>query len=326
MTKTRKAQELDIVEVTEDLPKYGVKKGEQAVIITAFDEPDEAYDLEFVDESGTSSRFAYSVKPNQIRSADEAARESLEKGIKLHNEGKGAEAEKEFRRAIELKPDLIDELHNLFLRSCEQQDDSEETETFERIIFAMHLVLRLNPEYQIARDNIAIAYEKQGIIEATKGNLLRTTIRFRMALAIATSPEVAFSIRQNLGGAWTQLAIQSYQSGEFQEFLNYMALAYETDSNESTKRNLAVAYADLALRFLNQNNREDATDSLQLAFDIAAITPKKYDFLSGNIELIEAEILEFLKRIEDDLSFDLQTRRIEFHIPQMQQPEYSISP
>ena len=66
MIKTRKAQELDIVELTEDLPQYGVKKGEQGVVITVFDEPDEAYDLEFVDESGTSSRFAYSVKPEQI--------------------------------------------------------------------------------------------------------------------------------------------------------------------------------------------------------------------------------------------------------------------
>ncbi|HST21737.1 MAG TPA: DUF4926 domain-containing protein [Blastocatellia bacterium] len=93
MIKTRKAQELDIVELTEDLPKYDVKKGERAVVITAFDEPDEAYDLEFVDESGTSSRFAYSVKPDQIRSADEAAEESLKRGIKLHNEGKGIEAE-----------------------------------------------------------------------------------------------------------------------------------------------------------------------------------------------------------------------------------------
>ena len=48
-------------------------------VVVAFDNPDEAYDLELVDESGTSSRFAYSVKPNQIRSADETAKEALSK-------------------------------------------------------------------------------------------------------------------------------------------------------------------------------------------------------------------------------------------------------
>ena len=65
----RKVQELDVVELTEDLPEFGLKKGEIGAVVVAFDNPDEAYDLEFVDESG-KSRFAYAVKPNQIRSAD----------------------------------------------------------------------------------------------------------------------------------------------------------------------------------------------------------------------------------------------------------------
>jgi S-adenosylmethionine hydrolase len=69
-----KAQELEIVELAQDLPEYGVKKGERAVVTTAFSEPDEAYDLEFVDESGTSSRFAYAVKPTQIRRIEESAK------------------------------------------------------------------------------------------------------------------------------------------------------------------------------------------------------------------------------------------------------------
>jgi hypothetical protein len=79
MLTTRKVQELDVVELTEDLPEFGLKKGERGTVVVAFSNPDEAYDLEFVDESGTSSRFAYSVKPNQIRSADETAKEALNK-------------------------------------------------------------------------------------------------------------------------------------------------------------------------------------------------------------------------------------------------------
>jgi Domain of unknown function (DUF4926) len=74
MLDTRKAQELDLVEVLEDLPEYNIKKGEIGVVVVAFDNPDEAYDLEFVDESG-QSRFAYSVKPDQIRIAVDGERD-----------------------------------------------------------------------------------------------------------------------------------------------------------------------------------------------------------------------------------------------------------
>jgi hypothetical protein len=103
----RKAQELEVVELAEDLPEYGVKKGERAVVTTAFSEPDEAYDLEFVDESGAESRMAYSVKPNQIRTEEEVAKEAFDLGVALINEGKPSEAEREFQRAIDLRPALI---------------------------------------------------------------------------------------------------------------------------------------------------------------------------------------------------------------------------
>jgi Domain of unknown function (DUF4926) len=66
MLKTTKAKLLDIVELTEDLPEYGVKRGEQGAVVEVFDEPEEAYILEFADPSGKSLRLAYWVKPNQI--------------------------------------------------------------------------------------------------------------------------------------------------------------------------------------------------------------------------------------------------------------------
>lgn len=76
MLDTKKAHELDIVEVTEDLPEYGVKRGERGTVIEVFDEPEEAYILEFVDQSGTSSRLAYWVKPSQITNLKTAAKDT----------------------------------------------------------------------------------------------------------------------------------------------------------------------------------------------------------------------------------------------------------
>ncbi len=63
MIETKKAHELDIVELTEDLPEFGLSRGEQGTVVEAFEHPEEAYMLEFVDESGASSKLAYGVKP-----------------------------------------------------------------------------------------------------------------------------------------------------------------------------------------------------------------------------------------------------------------------
>ena len=79
MIETMKAHEGDLVELTEDLPKYGFKRGQRGFVIEAFEEPNEAYDLEFEDEDGEFLGFAYSVKPNQISNVNETAQEALNK-------------------------------------------------------------------------------------------------------------------------------------------------------------------------------------------------------------------------------------------------------
>ena len=76
MLETKKFQELEMVELLEDLPEYDLKKGEIGVVVEVFDTPSEAYDLEFVDESGRSSMFAYSVKPNQIKASEKRKRKA----------------------------------------------------------------------------------------------------------------------------------------------------------------------------------------------------------------------------------------------------------
>jgi tetratricopeptide (TPR) repeat protein len=320
---TKKHQELELVELMEDMPEYDLKKGDIGVVVEVFDKPDEAYDLEFVDESGMSSRFAYSVKPSQVRSAEETAKEALERGIALHNNGRGVEAEKEFRRATELKPSLTGELHNLFVRSFELQGNFEKEEVFESFIFAMRLILRLNPEYEVARNNLAIAFENHGIIEANKGNLLGAITKLRIALAIAVSPEIVSYIRHNLATVWTQLGIQAYQRGEFEGLPNFMGQAYEANPTEETKHNLGMAYAYLALSCLGQNNLEGARWLLQLAWDITATLPENYGLLISDADILEKSILQFLKR--SAFSVESHNHQPEFWTTQMQSQEYKTA-
>lgn len=61
---------LDIVEINVDLPTYDVKCGERGAIVEVLDSSEESYIVEFGDKSGTSSRLAYGVKPEQITLVD----------------------------------------------------------------------------------------------------------------------------------------------------------------------------------------------------------------------------------------------------------------
>ena len=69
MQNTTKFRDHDLVELLEDLPEYQVRRGEVGVVVEVFDSPNEAFDVEFVDDSGRSSRFAYALKSAQIRRA-----------------------------------------------------------------------------------------------------------------------------------------------------------------------------------------------------------------------------------------------------------------
>jgi hypothetical protein len=66
MSEKKKAHELDIVELTEDLPEFGLRRGERGTVVEAFDNPEEAYMIEFIYDLGASSKLADGVKPDQI--------------------------------------------------------------------------------------------------------------------------------------------------------------------------------------------------------------------------------------------------------------------
>ena len=94
----------DVVELLVDLPQPSLKRGQRGVVITAFDEPCEAYDLEMVDESGSFTEFAYSVKGDQFtnlsRDAFVRAMEAVERWDLVHRG-------KELRTATDLRPVIL---------------------------------------------------------------------------------------------------------------------------------------------------------------------------------------------------------------------------
>src|SRR5947208_15441169 len=104
MPDIKVARENDVVELAEDLPEQGFKRGQRAVVIEAFEHPAEAYDLEFEDQEGNFLGLAFAVQSHQIINVSRAL---FEQGIDFFNCGKLNEAEEMFRQAIDLNPKYI---------------------------------------------------------------------------------------------------------------------------------------------------------------------------------------------------------------------------
>jgi len=65
-----KFSEMDVVRVKKDIPEECIKKGDVGSIVVAFREPDETYEVEFVDKNNNSKQLV--LLPDEIEKAEEA--------------------------------------------------------------------------------------------------------------------------------------------------------------------------------------------------------------------------------------------------------------
>ena len=268
MIQTRKAELLDVVEILEDLPEYNVKHGERGAVVEVFDEPEEAYMVEFVDDSGTSSRIVDWVRPNQIININTLAKEIFERGIDLLNGGRQLKAEKEFRRAFESMPKYIGILHNSMVKSFEGSSD------WERGIEAMRLILRIDPQFKPARNNLAIAFLNLGVQKAKEGDIDAATRLYYTALSVEASQEIVSEIRRKLAAIYASLGVHAYKSGHFEESLTQMGRACAFDPNDNTRHNFGLAYAFLAESLLAQGKLEKSIWCFESAEDTGLVLPE----------------------------------------------------
>src|ERR1700740_3333323 len=144
MLQLQKADELDVVELTEDLPEYDLRKGAQGTIVEVFDKPAEGYMVEFVEGEGSASKIVDWLLPSQIENLDEKAVPFFKQGLEHLNHGDFLKAADQFRGAFELKPTLVRLLHNMISRIAESED-------WLRVARGMRFITELSPSYELAR-------------------------------------------------------------------------------------------------------------------------------------------------------------------------------
>lgn len=311
MLVTRKAQELDVVELTEDLPEYALERGMQGTVIAAFDEPDEAYDLEFVDDSGQST-FAYAIRPNQIIGGDEVAERMFANGLALLEKRNAAEAEQRLRETVRLRPHYAAVLHNLVV------DQLGASRNWSGLIEAIRLVIRLNPDYResghslavYAKDNLANAYNNLGVESAEREGSVRALLLFDIALALGPTNDIASRIRRNIGKACTSAGIRAHRDGNPAECLSFMQRACEVECSDQARHNVGVALVHWALNLRETGQYQEACVVLQWAidsglFDLQSETPTDltslFQRLDQTIESLRPDFIPATELQELDL-------------------------
>lgn len=274
MIANGKMQELETVVLTEDLPDYGLKRGEKGVIVETFDDPEEAYMLEFVDESGASSKMADWVKPEQIKPVREAAKEFLDQGFELLNKGDSVGAEKAFREAVALYPKDISNIGESLRRSFANAKDARDWHVAVRLY---EMCFRLAPTHEIIRHNLAVAYHNYGRRLMEAGKAEEALRAFHQAVLAASAPDIGEGVKKSVAATFTKLGIQAVEQEDLRSSLVNFRWAFLAYSDEVTKSNLAKAYFNLAEACLSENSLEEAVGLFEESLLAGYVEPSLYN-------------------------------------------------
>ncbi len=265
----KKAFEGDVVELAADIPNFNVKRGQRGVVITTFDEPSEAYDLELANEAGDFIGFAYSIKPDQF---ENLSRSAFVRAMKAVERSDLVTAEKELRAATDLRPDYIGGFVMSVLSSVPdpvEQKGFEEDVSF--LIPLLRLATRVDTTYEFARVNLAVAFLNFGVAKARKKNHLEAIELFYSALGIRTDSETEFRIKTNIVMAFTTLARDAFHSSNVEAGFGYVRSAFLVLQDETTRRNLGLAYGNLGLFHMRSQRFDFAIEQFERAEDSGVI-------------------------------------------------------
>lgn len=289
MIELRKAHELEVVELTEDLPEYGVRRGARGTVVEVFDNPEEAYMIEFLENAGEISKIADWVKPGQIKNIDLIAKEFYRKGMEALNEGKFVESLNSMRKAVNLIPSYLGGMHNSLAQSIGPNED------WMNFILGMQLVRLIDSDYEMARENLAIGYLNLGVQEAMNGKYDDSIVSFQAALAVEAESEIVALIKDNLAASYTALGKQAFCDNDMEKALGFFRSAHFIATNGMTRLNLGKAHFRFANYCSDTGKLEMAIDSYCRAEDAGLMWPEVLNnhacALAGNGQFEQATMI-----------------------------------
>jgi Tfp pilus assembly protein PilF len=196
------------VKLLVDLPEHGLSKGQEGTVLLVFNDHPEHYLVEFADEEGVEIATV-GLAPEQVevfwsfaehrsndeqstqRTAEEKAKLYFEQGMIYLQNGLLDQAKEKFSRAFDIDPSYAGTLTNNALPLAEG-------EHWDQATFIYRLVLSLQPDYQLARDKLAIAYLNRGVEQARKKQYGQALESFHQALEINASEKIWQQVQTNI--------------------------------------------------------------------------------------------------------------------------------
>ena len=240
---------LDVVEVSNEylgLEATGVARG---TVLEVFGEPPGQLLVEIADESGVPSdlvtvpitkvKTVWSSRGSEDeKSSTNDARSHYESGIFLLQNGLLAEARTQLKAAFELDPGLAGALMN-------SANDLAQREMYEPAIIVYQLILDLQPENRLSKQNLAATHINRGVLYARNGAVDKAVEEFGYALALGLPKEFTERAQHNLVAAYTQLGMRFSEINRYQDALSHFFMALQIMPSDITRRNFAIALVSL---------------------------------------------------------------------------------
>jgi tetratricopeptide (TPR) repeat protein len=232
---------LDVVEFNDSSLGKSVRR--RGTVVETFGQPPNAVLIEMANSQGLPLSYI-SQKTQDIRGVwpleapaaeptSEDAQQYFEKGILFLQNGLIARAKDHFSKAFSLDANLRASLLNATNVLAQKGK-------LDAAIQVYGLILELQPEYELARQNLSAAHVERGIRLGRAGLLNRAIEDFNTALMLRPSKESVELIRKNLVAAYTQLGIRYSNAKQYQDAVSHFLVAFELDPSDVTQRNLAL--------------------------------------------------------------------------------------
>jgi tetratricopeptide (TPR) repeat protein len=270
----------------------------------------------FRNESGDFLGFAYSIKPDQFINLSRAA---FVRALKAVERTDLATAEKELRVATDLRPDYIGGFVMSVLASVPdpvEQKGFEDDVSF--LIPLLRLATRVDPNYELARVNLAVAFLNFGVSKSRKGMYLEAIELFYSALGIKTDSETEFPIKTNIVMAFTTLARESFQNDRVEDGFGYVRSAFLVLQDEITRRNLGLAYGNMGIFYMRSQRFDFAIQQFERAEDSGVVLPE-YVNDYGVCLVFLGRINEAIQAFERVLGMDPQNDIAQFNLTKLKQ-------
>lgn len=194
------------------------------------------------------------------------AHEAFERGWELFNKDKRIGAKKEFLKSIELMPSYLGFLNN--------QLGLNAANDWQLMVFFMKFLLEIAPNYNLAKENLVIAYINYGIEQAKQGSTINAIEQFNLARQVANNDKLRDLVSQNIVAAYTQLGIKTDQQGNLKEAAEHMLNAFSCLENDTTNYNAKRALERLVLYYMEKALFKEALEVFEKLKHLFGLSPE----------------------------------------------------